>query len=367
MEKQQEQQKNPSIDLICPIKYGNSLPEIPFDPKLLESKFDIKRFSNYMLSSLENSYCYDLWFETDCGISVNLIDLEQQEQTEYNTTLHEDDLLLLEDESENSSIDSKRTICHNRVVPWLKKTEYISSEVNHYGEGSGMKVETKVGFNLWKKMKPGDNQIPDRENQIASINKTFELAKKPIVSHPVKSELKPVDILPLFPDFDCWKYPFASIQFDSTPMVTDKESSQAMIRGMIDETDQQFVGYFLPNNETLRKLSNENPEEGVEYEYLLNNEFNWNFKNIQSETKKGEHYFFIWRNDSIYYNELATRVRLTKRRLVRKKGPLLTSKLIVKHRPMNEQELNIQKERLAELEPPVGTTETDEVNDYELI
>lgn len=88
--------------------------------------------------------------------------------------------------------------------------------------------------------------------------------------------------------------------------------------GVMDEQGEQFVAYFLPSEETLEKrrldLINEVLyEDDQEYEYKMAREYNWN---VKSKASKGyeENYFFVMREDGVYYNELETRVRLNKRR-----------------------------------------------------
>jgi hypothetical protein len=72
-------------------------------------------------------------------------------------------------------------------------------------------------------------------------------------------------------------------------------------------------------------------------------EYNWN---VKSKASKGyeENFFFLFRDEGVYYNELETRVRLSKRRL--KAGQHIgNSKLVVKHRPLNKQESKMQRYR----------------------
>lgn len=169
----------------------------------------------------------------------------------------------------------------------------------------------------------------------------------------------------MYPDFKNWKYPCAQVIFDSDPAPANstkhitaqmEEMSQAMIRlvevlfclifeiscftakwhsklfdfllaifpyphsfsGVMDESGEQFVAYFLPTDETMEKrrldLINEVLyEDDVEYEYKMAREYNWN---VKSKATKGyeENYFLVMRQDGVYYNELETRVRLNKRR-----------------------------------------------------
>lgn len=82
-------------------------------------------------------------------------------------------------------------------------------------------------------------------------------------------------------------------------------------RGVMDESGEQFVAYFLPTDETLKKRKRD-AEENVdymdedEYDYLMAREYNWNVKNKASKGYE-ENYFFVLRDDGVYYNELETR------------------------------------------------------------
>lgn len=60
--------------------------------------------------------------------------------------------------------------------------------------------------------------------------------------------------------FQLWKYPFAQVIFDADPApvgvppdVQTDQMSQALIRGMMDESGEQFVAYFLPTEDTLKQ------------------------------------------------------------------------------------------------------------------
>ena len=59
--------------MICRVKYGNTLPDIPFDPKFLAYPFDPQRFVNYKATSLEKDYKFELQTESDMGITVDLV------------------------------------------------------------------------------------------------------------------------------------------------------------------------------------------------------------------------------------------------------------------------------------------------------
>lgn len=80
----------------------------------------------------------------------------------------------------------------------------------------------------------------------------------------------------------------------------------------MDESGEQFVAYFLPTDDTLKKRKRDT-DEGVdymdedEYDYIMAREYNWNVKNKASKGYE-ENYFMVLRNDGVYYNELETRL-----------------------------------------------------------
>lgn len=179
------------------------------------------------------------------------------------------------------------------------------------------KVEAKVGFSMKKALKE-ENVYMDHESQIRAIEKTFADAKKPITEHYSKKGVTPVEIMPVLPDFKVWKYPCAQVMFDANPAPTEKplqvqieEMSQAMIRGVMDETGEQFVAYFLPTGDTLTKRARDASngieyDDEEEYDYKMTRQYHWN---VKSKASKGyeENYFVVFRDDAVYYNELETR------------------------------------------------------------
>ena len=79
----------------------------------------------------------------------------------------------------------------------------------------------------------------------------------------------------------------------------------------MDENGEEFVAYFLPTEDSLakRKRDEENEvdfEPGDTYEFKMAREYTWN---IKSKATSGyeENYYFIFKDDGVYYNELETR------------------------------------------------------------
>ncbi|XP_077174577.1 LOW QUALITY PROTEIN: RNA polymerase II-associated factor 1 homolog [Paroedura picta] len=357
--------------VVCRVKYGNSLPDIPFDPKFITYPFDQNRFVQYKATSLEKQHKHDLLTEPDLGVTIDLINPDTY-RIDPNVLLDPADEKLLEEEIQ-APTSSKRSQQHAKVVPWMRKTEYISTEFNRYGV-SNEKPEVKIGVSV-KQQFTEEEIYKDRDSQIAAIEKTFEDAQKSISQHYSKPRVTPVEVMPVFPDFKMWINPCAQVIFDSDPAPKDTSGaaalemmSQAMIRGMMDEEGNQFVAYFLPVDETMRKRKRDQDEEmdyapEDVYEYKIAREYNWNVKNKASKGYE-ENYFFIFREgDGVYYNELETRVRLSKRRAKAGVQSGTNAVLVVKHRDMNEKELEAQEARKAQLENHEPEEEEEEEMD----
>jgi len=358
----------------CNVKYTNTLPDIPFDAKFIAYPFEANRFIQYKPTSLERNTRHELLTEADLGVTIDLINPETYD-IDPNVELHPDDEKLLEEEMAPAA-DQKRHKQHTTTVTWMRKTEYISTEYNRFQTSNEM-AETKVGYNVQKRKKVDNVDLyKDRDSQIEAIEASFEAAKKPITAHNIKKNIKPVEVLPFFPDFQFWHMPCAHVIFDTEPSqrgkaknATQEQMSLGMIRGMEDESGDQFVAYFLPSDETLDKRKEENtgkqPTEEEEYEYKLAREYNWNVKN---KAIKGfeENYFFVFReNEGVFYNELQTRVRLNKRRGLGGAGGVSSSvsKLVVKNREPTEQEIRLQNARLVQLENIVQEDDDDDDDD----
>lgn len=355
-------------DIICRVKYSNTLPDIPFDLKFLTFPFESDRFTQYKPTSLEHNNKFEVLTEHDLGVTIDLINRDLYQPDRNASSLDPADEKLLEEDTHTPQ-DTTRSRHHAKSVSWLRKSEYISTEQTRFQPQNVEKVEAKVGYNVKNTLRE-ETLYMDRDQQITSIEKTFEENKKPITQHYCKPNVTPVEIYPVYPDFKNWKYPFAQVIFDADPSPSGKslpnqmeEMSQAMIRGVMDESGEQFVAYFLPTEDTLEKrridFSMERPyEDETVYEYKMAREYNWN---VKSKLSKGyeENYFLIIREDGVYYDELETRVRLSKRRQKTGAQPSNT-KLAVRHRPLNAAEHKMQVLRERQLEPPGEEEEEDE-------
>ena len=68
----------------------------------------------------------------------------------------------------------------------------------------------------------------DRDSQIEAIEASFEAAKKSITKHESNKNIKPVEILPFFPDFQFWHMPCAHVIFDTEPTQRGKAGATTL-------------------------------------------------------------------------------------------------------------------------------------------
>jgi RNA polymerase II-associated factor 1 len=60
-------------ELVCRVRYCNTLPDIPFDPKFVAYPFESTRFIQNNPTSLERTYKYEVLAEHDLGVTIDLI------------------------------------------------------------------------------------------------------------------------------------------------------------------------------------------------------------------------------------------------------------------------------------------------------
>merc|ERR1711892_54782 len=341
--------------LICRVKYTNTLPDIPSDSKSIKYPFKRDRFIKYKPTTLEKLCKVELHTDFDLGVNIDLINPETYIRPPQ-AELHPDDNALLQDDDMKKS-DTRRSNIHRKKHTFFRASEYISQDFKQYGVS---KERTESRIDIKEKFK--DEEIyKDREAQIKAIEATFADAVEEVSDHYSKPGVHAVEVMPLLPDFDMWQHACAQVIFDTDPAPRQTKNSgaksheimsQAMIRGMQDEDNDQFVAYFLPTDATLDKRDNDrkvglNYEEDETYDYKLTKEYNWNVKNKASKGYE-ENFFFCYRpGQGVFYNELETRIRLSKRVKSRdQKAQHSNTILAVQHREMDEQERLAQTMRL---------------------
>jgi len=117
----------------------------------------------------------------------------------------------LEDDFD-AKTDVKRSKQHAKILSWMRRPDYISTEQTRYQPTTIEKIESKVGYAVRKKMGTDQSLFMDREAQVTAIEKTFSDSKLPITEHYSKKGVEPVEVLSVLPDDEMWKYPCAQVR-----------------------------------------------------------------------------------------------------------------------------------------------------------
>ena len=207
-------------------------------------------------------------------------------------------------------------------------------------------------------MAPDNDDYKTRDDHVRAIEESFEAAKH-ISGHPTKPQLSAVNIIPVFPDQRLWMNQYTLCTFDDDPtMLKDNipanSANRALMKPMKNPNDveDRFVLYFLPTESILdsQELAILQPEKKEDHDaYECVKEYA-----IELKIEKTRHqYFFVQRQDGIYYNELNSKLMLHKRRVKTKNAREnfyeRPSFLYVSQREPIPEETELQQVRLKDL------------------
>ncbi|KAF2323473.1 hypothetical protein GH714_035646 [Hevea brasiliensis] len=300
---------------LCKLKFRNELPDPSAQPKLMTLKRDKDRFTKYTITSLEKTYKPQLFVEPDVGIPLDLLDLSVYNASSVRPPLaQEDEELLRDDESvtpvKRDGIRRKERPT-DKGVSWLVKTQYISSLSMESAKQSLTEKQAKE----LREMKVGRNLL---EN--------LKTASKLPPVHATNKNLKPVEVLPLLPDFDRYEDKFVSVTFDNAPTadsefyskldqsVRDACESWAVMKACVatgsDPAKQEkFLAYMAPNpNELSKDIYDEN--EDISYNWVR--EYNWDVRG--DDANDPTTFLVSFDEHAARYVPLPTKINLRKKR-----------------------------------------------------
>lgn len=348
------------------MQFRNKLPDIPFDPKLLVLQLDTNRYTKCInASSLETSYKHTLFTEQDLGIPINLIDANLYKIVPNQTKILAPEDQALVDANVSALPRKGASVVPQRIhpsVPWLRKTNYLCNEED-LPQFKAKGVEAQPG--VYKLQRSGQRDINTIEGQIKNVEDTFTSATIPPI-HPTNPALTAVEVLPIFPDFTLWPNAYTEVVFDADPLNTllparleemdaeerDYLRNRAVVRGI--QNANQLVAFITPK----RKREEEYEEE--EYEQLHAFHFD-----VAKDADLKDNFFFVFTPDAVYFNELATRVKLRKVQSKEEKEQLLSiprpESVTVVQEEMTEETKSERDERLAEMLQPASIDESADV------
>ncbi|KAK9273417.1 hypothetical protein L1049_018227 [Liquidambar formosana] len=313
---------------LCKMKFRNELPDPSAQLKLMSLKKDKDQYTKYTITSLEKNHKPELYVEPDLGIPLDLLDLSVYNPPSEIPPLAPEDEELLRDDEEVTPVKKdgirRKERPTDKGVSWLVKTQYISPLSNEAAKQSLTEKQAKE----LRERKGGRNILENfnnRERKIQEIEASFEACKSRPV-HATNSKLEPVEILPLFPDFDRYEDQFVLAAFDSAPTadsepfskmdksLRDVHESRAIMKSFVAKGSdtakpEKFLAYMVPSPDELSKDMYDEQEE-ISYSWVR--EYHWDVRGEDADDPTT--YFVVFDDGEARYSPLPTKLVLRKKR-----------------------------------------------------
>ncbi|KAI9019423.1 RNA polymerase II-associated [Phycomyces nitens] len=338
-------------DFICRVRYRNTLPPLPFPPKLLDISSLVDRHIPYKTSTLIETTPYSLAIDQNSTRSFDKTLIDYLDAMEANP---EDVMRLVEEISEEDKVLMTQPVDEQAAkakshfksnVTWLRRSEYIAAEtrttvvrtepMEHRFAMSGLAATDR------------SKEYSTHEGQIAGILKTFE--PQPLtLQHPITKK-RAKRIIPILPDPICQHTDYSIAQFNVDPadderlakrkqadkasgsMAGKKRPSEedATDRGVLQpitnphDPDDRYLIWFLPDGEATERLKRQKRQgkpmgdEPASYEFVRDYEYQ------HDNSSEQKHLIITFRDDGdgekAYYNLIRGKMTLRKRRALSKK------------------------------------------------
>lgn len=314
---------------LCRMKFRNELPDPSAQPKLMALPKDKDRYTKYTITSLEKTYKPELYVDTDLGIPLDLLDLSVYNPPKEVSLLAPEDEELLHDDEEVTPVKKdgirRKERPTDKGVSWLVKTQYISPLSNDAAKQS---LTEKQAKELRERRGGGGNildNLNSRERKIQQIEASFEASKSRLV-HATNKNLVPVDVMPLFPDFDRYNDQFVIATFDGAPTTDleifnkldsstrDVHESRAVMKSYVAKgsdpgTPEKFLAYMVP---ALGELPKNIYDESEDISYSWVREYNWDVRGEDLDDPTT--YIVAFDEGEARYAPLPTKLVLRKKR-----------------------------------------------------
>ncbi|XP_024530396.1 protein PAF1 homolog isoform X1 [Selaginella moellendorffii] len=365
-DKAENRLKRPST-FLCKIKFRNELPDPVSQPKLLRIYNDKDRYSKYSITSMEKTFKHKLYVEPDLGIPLDLLDLSVYNPPKTKAPLDPADAELLVDDEvgvkQKAELARRKERPTDKGVAWLVKTTYISPVSMDPAKQS---LTEKQAKELREQKEGRKGPINDRDHQIQAIEETFRVSKMEPV-HQTKPELKPVEVLPLLPDFSRCGDQFVHVVFDTEPTgdselyskldrnTRDYLESRAVVKSYSlpkeDGKTEKFLGYMVPKLDEVFFIHSvifqtcvfctQAHDDDDEIPYTWIREYQWD---VRGEDARNN-YVFCFGKDAVQYLPISSKLILHKKKAREGRSKddvdnqfLVPSSVTVRRRDLTEEE-----------------------------
>lgn len=312
-------------DYILRVRYQNTLPPPPFEPKVLKLPTSLSQFKDASyLSTLiqEQPYKVDIDAELGMPIDLSLIpgiyegDESLLYAPAYPERLDPEDQALMKGttESQGAKLATESA--------FLRRTQYISSELTSTSKMKQQEAERA------KRIKDALKVELDPAEQLLAVEKTFSTARRPLseLKHPAKRGLKATKSWTVLPNFELYDQQYVNAKFPSNPAPRTKSNTTAedqdprlevacMIPRIVDDTidapENDYIAYFITDEESAKNLIKNNVHgdgAGTTSRYNFVREYDAKKDDVAGE------WAIIFNNDAAQYMELGARMNMRGRR-----------------------------------------------------
>ncbi|ETW02422.1 hypothetical protein H310_05936 [Aphanomyces invadans] len=260
---QQAQEKRRDLlgrqsEFIGTLEFRNQLPDLPFDAKFIQYAHDPDRFVKYKPSLVERDYVHEFYVEPNLGLPIDLIDPEKFEVpdvSERAMTNVDIELLNMPEVISGSSAAKAKIRPH---VPWLRRSEFMGTDLSEAVHQ--FKNESELQVEIRDKNQAMLSVIMQKDLE-QRANESFDLcppANK--IVHPLKADLKPVQVWDVFPDEILSSNIYSILSYDilpssetkHDPAIFDRES-HALLRNVVtvsqpNASDVLLGSILFPSN-----------------------------------------------------------------------------------------------------------------------
>ena len=359
---------------LCPIEFKNDLPPVPVDWKFLRVPVrDKESYTKYNHLDLEDERRKEMALVVDLGITLDPMTSGAFRVPKERVPLHKADLALLEDgeaaKQRTGLIDKGKKVKRPDLSKalWLMNTQYISSATmpEHLGRSEQAYAKGKVEGDV-------DDGLSSLERQVARIEKSFAAAQTTPVHHKSPTTVKPLEVIPVLPDFDRWSTDHLHFVFDEDPCkdvevlqnADDKSKSKAMERAIAkpftvttSEGPSKVLGLMLPKDPDSKSVfgADVTQSEQASEEYSWIREYKYAVDIEQDKSLGTMVFFFDSKEKTARYVELNTKISLSKRSKYAASGEMQTpvpSTITVKRSAPDEEAVAKRQKRKATLTGP---------------
>lgn len=272
-----DQQRKPvRQDYILRVRYSNTLPPPPFEPKMLKLPMSLSKYTSASyLSTLIQEQPIKMELDAELGMPIDLSLIpgifEGDESVMYPPT--EPIALDPKDQALLKGPNDMQVGKPMADSAFLRRTQYISSEITLSNKAKQQEAERARAIKESLKVELAPIE------QLAAVEKTFEAVRQPLseLRHPAKRGLKAVNSWAVLPNFACFDHQYINAKFPSNPAPRTKSNSAAededprlevscMVPRIVDETieapDNDYIAYFITDVETAQSLKRKNVEGG---------------------------------------------------------------------------------------------------------